>query len=165
MIRSLHLYLGTLFAPVIIFFAFSGIFQTLGLHEAENPDKPQPAAWIVVLASLHRDQHLPRLSVDKQSDARAKMPSDDSADGESAHEHAPKHAHEHDASDSVKPAPDPGQGRAQAWLKGFVVLMAAGLILSASLGIAIALTNARTRRIALLMLCLGIVVPVGLMLV
>ena len=160
MIRSLHLYLGTLFAPVIIFFAFSGIFQTLGLHEAESADDPQPASWIVALASLHRDQHLPRPSVDKQSAARAKMPSDDPADGAPAHEHA----HEHDASDAVKPAPNAAQKRAQAWLKGFVVLMAAGLILSASLGIAIALTNARTRRVALLMLCIGIVVPVGLML-
>ena len=31
MIRKIHLYLGTLFASAIIFFAFSGILQIVGL--------------------------------------------------------------------------------------------------------------------------------------
>jgi len=31
-IRSLHLYLGCIFAPMLLFFAVSGIWQTLGLH-------------------------------------------------------------------------------------------------------------------------------------
>jgi len=30
--RSLHLYLGCLFAPMLLFFAVSGIWQTLGWH-------------------------------------------------------------------------------------------------------------------------------------
>jgi hypothetical protein len=33
--RQLHLYLGTLFAPSIIFFAFTGSLQLFGLHEGQ----------------------------------------------------------------------------------------------------------------------------------
>lgn len=31
-LRSAHLYLGCVFAPLLLFFAISGIWQTLGLH-------------------------------------------------------------------------------------------------------------------------------------
>lgn len=31
-IRSLHLYLGCIFAPMLLFFALSGIWQTIGLQ-------------------------------------------------------------------------------------------------------------------------------------
>ena len=31
-LRSLHLYLGCIFAPLLLFFAVSGIWQTVGLH-------------------------------------------------------------------------------------------------------------------------------------
>jgi hypothetical protein len=31
-LRSVHLYLGCIFAPLLLFFAFSGLWQTLGLH-------------------------------------------------------------------------------------------------------------------------------------
>jgi hypothetical protein len=31
-LRSIHLYLGCLFAPLLLFFAVSGIWQTLGFH-------------------------------------------------------------------------------------------------------------------------------------
>ncbi len=31
-LRSIHLYLGCIFAPLLLFFAVSGIWQTLGIH-------------------------------------------------------------------------------------------------------------------------------------
>src|SRR6266481_4197686 len=31
-LRSVHLYLGCIFAPLLLFFAISGIWQTLGFH-------------------------------------------------------------------------------------------------------------------------------------
>jgi hypothetical protein len=31
-LRSVHLYLGCIFAPLLLFFAVSGIWQTLGIH-------------------------------------------------------------------------------------------------------------------------------------
>jgi hypothetical protein len=57
-IRQLHLYLGTLFAPLIIFFAFSGVLQTFGFHESPKSGSYQAPAWIVALAEIHKDQRL-----------------------------------------------------------------------------------------------------------
>jgi hypothetical protein len=31
-LRSIHLYIGCVFAPLLLFFAVSGVFQTFGLH-------------------------------------------------------------------------------------------------------------------------------------
>ena len=55
-IRQLHLYLGTLFAPLIIFFAFSGSLQTFGFHESEKGGSYRAPAWIVAMANVHKDQ-------------------------------------------------------------------------------------------------------------
>src|SRR5689334_13374270 len=60
-LRQLHLYLGVVFAPVIVFFAFSGALQVLGLHEPVHGTAPP--AWISQLSTLHKHQRLmPRLS-------------------------------------------------------------------------------------------------------
>ena len=45
MAREWHLYLGTLFAPSIIFFALSGSLQLFGLHEGHPGEAYQPPAW------------------------------------------------------------------------------------------------------------------------
>ena len=50
-LRRLHLYVGMVFAPAIIFFAFSGMIQTIGLQ-----DGPAPPAWIKVMANIHKKQ-------------------------------------------------------------------------------------------------------------
>src|ERR1043166_8757174 len=39
-LRSLHLYLGCLFAPLLLFFAVSGIWQTFGWHFKGGPPAP-----------------------------------------------------------------------------------------------------------------------------
>jgi len=49
--RQLHLYLGTFFAPSIVFFALTGALQLFGLHEGH-----QPPAWVAKLGSLHKNQ-------------------------------------------------------------------------------------------------------------
>jgi hypothetical protein len=54
--RKLHLWLGTLFAPSIIFFAVSGAFQLLGLHEGEGA-----TAFVSKLAQVHKDQTIDEL--------------------------------------------------------------------------------------------------------
>jgi hypothetical protein len=59
-IRQLHLYLGTLFAPIIIFFAFSGALQTFNFHESTKDGSYKAPAWIVALANIHKDQRLAR---------------------------------------------------------------------------------------------------------
>jgi hypothetical protein len=35
-LRSIHLYTGCIFAPLLLFFAVSGIFQTFGLHSRSH---------------------------------------------------------------------------------------------------------------------------------
>jgi len=54
-IRQLHLYMGTLFAPAILFFAFTGALQTFGLHEGARGSNSTPPAWIAQLAQVHKN--------------------------------------------------------------------------------------------------------------
>jgi len=55
-LRQFHLYLGMLFAPAILFFAFSGMLQTFDFHEAEN----NPPHWIKLIAQIHKKQDFPK---------------------------------------------------------------------------------------------------------
>jgi hypothetical protein len=43
-LRSLHLYLGCIFAPMLLFFAISGIWQTLGIGHS---------GWLAMLSTAH----------------------------------------------------------------------------------------------------------------
>ncbi len=160
LLRRIHLYLGTLFAPSIILFAFSGVLQVLGLHEAEDAEAAQPPAWIVAMASVHKDQHLPRPKAHKVPGAITQMRAD----------HAQQAAHAPDAGPDSGHAgagaePDTAARLSQTLLKAFIVLMGAGLIVSAALGIVIAVKNDRTRRVAWVMVASGIVLPVAALMI
>src|SRR5579862_8066073 len=54
--RQWHLYLGTFFAPSIIFFALTGALQLFGLHEGHPGEAYQPPEWVQKLSSIHKDQ-------------------------------------------------------------------------------------------------------------
>jgi hypothetical protein len=54
--RQWHLYLGTFFAPSILFFALTGALQLFGLHEGHPGEAYQPPAWVAKLGSLHKKQ-------------------------------------------------------------------------------------------------------------
>jgi hypothetical protein len=149
-VRQLHLFFGTFFAPLIIFFAFSGILQLFGLHESKGKDGPPPIAWIAQMGEIHKNQHL-------RAEAR---PHKDEHD-----------AGEHDAHDDVHPtsththADAPPSSASSSWaLKAFVLLMAIGLICTSLIGIYIAVQNPRSRRNAWISLALGIAVPLLLVL-
>lgn len=43
-LRSLHLYLGCIFAPMLLLFALTGIWQTVGIHGTK---------WMSMLSSIH----------------------------------------------------------------------------------------------------------------
>jgi hypothetical protein len=129
-LRRYHLYVGMIFAPAIIFFAFSGAIQTIGWQ-----DDPRPAPWISAIASVHKKQTLPK--------ARKPRPAP-AATGPAAE---PRHERE------VPKGPSPIP------LKIFVLLLSIGLILSAGLGIAIALANRATRRMSTIMLAVGLILP------
>jgi hypothetical protein len=143
-LRRYHLYIGLFLAPAIIFFALSGALQTFRLQE-EKGWGDTPPEWIVWLASVHKDDRLPQ--------PQAAAPAEEQADQPGAH------------AESAKPAPPKVQAPKHNALpfKIFAVIMALGLVLSAALGIVIALTNRATRRIATIMLTAGVVVPILLL--
>ena len=135
-LRQLHHYVGVFFAPAIIFFALTGALQTFGFHEARDGSGP-PAKWIAWAASVHKDQAVPHPHLGSNPAPR------DDAD----HRGPTKHKE-----DSAMP------------LKVFVGLMAIGLIASALLGVAIALSVRSMRRFSIVMLALGTVLPLALLL-
>ena len=139
-IRRLHLYLGMFFAPAILFFAVSGGIQTFRLTE-----RPGAPAWTQWIASLHKDQAPPR--------PRPARPAAD------------RHADDHDdhGGDHDRPAAGPARHDPFA-LKVFVGLMSIGLTLSTLLGIAVALTLPAARRVSIVALIAGAVLPLALLL-
>ena len=58
-LRKLHLYLGCLFAPALIFFILSGSWQTFRLHEEKKDGSYHPPAWVESLSAIHMDQRFP----------------------------------------------------------------------------------------------------------
>lgn len=58
LIRRFHLLLGCFFAPALIFFTVSGVFQTLRLHKDPKNGDPAPGIF-KVMAKIHKDQKLP----------------------------------------------------------------------------------------------------------
>lgn len=133
-LRRYHHYLGVFFAPAILFFAFTGALQTLGLHEASDW-AGQPARWVVVAASIHKDQAMPR--------PKRPRPPAAGKDGDHA---APAGTQDH------RPSPVP--------LKIFTVLLALGLICTSIIGIVIALNNAAMRRASTICLVAGTALPI-----
>jgi hypothetical protein len=61
LLRQIHLYLGCLFAPLLVFFAVTGSWQIFYWHEAErgNPTGYQPPHALVVLSNIHKEAHIP----------------------------------------------------------------------------------------------------------
>ena len=54
--RNIHLYLGVFFAPLLLFFLFTGCLQTFNLHEASKSGDYVPPAIIKTLSGVHKDQ-------------------------------------------------------------------------------------------------------------
>ena len=57
-LRKLHLYLGCLFAPALIFFTVSGCLQTFDLSQAHRDSPFQPPYFLQVLSAVHMHQRL-----------------------------------------------------------------------------------------------------------
>ncbi len=138
-VRQLHNYVAIFFAPAILFFAFSGALQTLGMHESHDPARP-PVGWVRWIATVHKDQRVPAAQAPARPAVRAP--------GGERHEGPPKQT-----------------GPSTVPLKVFVVLLALGLILSSALGVTIALNNPLTRRTSLALLGAGTIVPILLLFV
>ena len=55
-LRKIHLYLGCLFAPALLFFIISGCWQTFRLNEAKKDSNYTPAVFVQVLSAVHTSQ-------------------------------------------------------------------------------------------------------------
>ena len=57
-LREIHLYLGCLFAPVLIFFAVTGAWQLFSLHRGRKDHSYIPPKAVVVASEVHQFQHI-----------------------------------------------------------------------------------------------------------
>lgn len=140
-LRQFHLYIGVFFAPAILFYAISGGLQTFRLQQSSGWDGAPAPQWITWMASVHTDQAKLRPEADKKPEASKPKPPMDPAKA------AERAAHKQ----AVLP------------MKLFTVLLAIALSLSTMLGAAIALSMKSTRRVAVIMLAAGAVVPILLL--
>lgn len=169
LLRNIHHWLGVFFAPTILFFAFTGALQTFSLHENKGGGPYKPPAWIVTLASIHKDQTLPHPRAERRADADAHgrdAPKTGAAaqagHGQDARTPAAKPDRDADHAPDARPKaarPSPLP------LKIFVLLLSIGLMASTTLGIWIALKMRAMRRLTLLLLAAGVVVPIVLLFV
>ncbi len=111
-LRTIHLYLGCLFGPLLIFFAISGIWQTLKLHLA--PD----SRVLAIASTIHTSRELKT----------------------------------------------PLSTLSSPMLQGFAIAMALGLVVTAIIGIVMALRFGRSRRAVLAVLAAGFMLPAALIL-
>ena len=147
-IRQLHLYLGLFFAPMLLLFAISGALQVYRINE-EKGYGGTPPAWMQWIAAIHKNQAAPR--------ERTPVPKTLTPAAVDHDEHdAPKPA---TARTTAKPPAKP----AGALLKIFAVFLAIALALSTLLGIIIALNARATRRIGIVMLAIGTILPIILL--
>ncbi len=58
-LRRLHLYLGCLFAPALIFFAVSGSWQLFRAHDDEKNGSYRAPPVLKALSAVHMNSHLP----------------------------------------------------------------------------------------------------------
>ena len=71
LLRQLHLYLGCLFAPLLIFFAVTGSWQIFNWHESDR----QPGGYVApkmlsALSDIHKNAHIPPTKHDSPAPVR-----------------------------------------------------------------------------------------------
>ena len=58
-LRSLHLYLGCLFAPTLVFFAVSGSWQLFNWHQSTKDRSYIAPRTLEILSYVHKESHVP----------------------------------------------------------------------------------------------------------
>ncbi len=144
-VQQLHLILGTLFAPLILFFSLSGALQTLGLHEQEKAGGHTPA-WMAQLASVHKNQQLSR--------GEGRPPKSEGA-SDAAPKKSPSAALKDEGNGARGPSPWP--------LKWFVVLMSMGLAFTTELGVWMAFKYSKNKAMVWALLAVGTLLPLVLL--
>ena len=111
-LRTVHLYLGCIFGPLLLYFAISGIWQTLKLHLVTDGSEA-----LAVLSTIHTSRGLKSAGASTLS---------------------------------------------SPLLETYVVAMAVGLIITAILGIVMAIRFGRSLRAVYLSLAVGTLLPLSL---
>jgi len=122
----------------VLFFALTGSLQLFSLHEAH--DGYRPPEVIERLGRLHKDQVI---TLPRRREAPPTAPS---------HEHRPPSA------------PEQGPRLPTLLLKVFFLLVAVQLVGSTALGLWIAFTRNRDRRLTWFLLLAGVLAPLALIL-
>ena len=142
MLRLWHGYFGVFIAPSVLFFALTGSLQLFSLHESHGGY--QPPAIIQRLSRLHKDQVI---TLRHQREAPAPT--------------APTSRQRRPAA-AAATAKEQGPRPATLLLKVFFLLVAIQLVTSIVLGLWIAFTRNRDRRLTWLLLLAGALVPLAL---
>ncbi|MDP1737272.1 MAG: hypothetical protein Q8L23_07510 [Caulobacter sp.] len=138
-IRQLHLWIAVFVAPSLLMFAVTGMLQLFKLHEAGGGYQPLPV--IEKLGQVHIHQKYALRPV-RAGPPQAAAPA------------------------AAKPAPDraevgeEGAPLGETVVKWVFLVMSAGMTLSGGFGVWIALSNTRQRRLTLLLLAAGTLLPV-----
>ena len=111
-LRALHLYLGCIFAPMLLFFAASGIWQTY------SPCYTNQTKALVMLSTIHRGNSLKS-----------------------------------------------GETLSSPVLRGFILLMALGFIITTILGVIMAATQGGNRKAAFWCLVFGFLFPAAVIMI
>jgi hypothetical protein len=165
-LRKLHAYFGMLIAPATIFMAATGLAQIYSFHESHDGYTPPPL--IEKLGVLHKKQLFAAARKGPPPGAQARKPA-----GEGA---APGPAEKAQVSEKAPVAEKAPQGAPKAGaganvrktklstvlLKGFFAIAALGLIFSTVTGVWIALSQPLRRKVYLVLLAIGTLVPVVL---
>jgi hypothetical protein len=141
LIRKLHVYLGFLIAPSVLFFAFSGTLQLFSLHEAHGPY--HPPAFLQMLGNLHKDQVLTKPEKHRSSTPAGSLKESGKV------EHARPFVSGDDGARMIK----------TYVLKWFFALVAVGLFVSTGFGLWIGLRYSRTPRLSWILLFAGAAIP------
>lgn len=164
--REWHLYLGTLFAPSLLFFALTGAVQLFGLHETRPGSSYQPPVWIQKLASIHKDQSIgekhgqPPESGRKQQQQLQGAPTE-KGEAPAANEAALSPQRPADARPGSSTHDEKGKSKIPTYLlKWFFLGAALGLVSSTLLGIYMAFKFNRSRGLVWSLLVLGTLIPV-----
>ena len=138
-IRRLHTYMGALIAPSVLFVATTGAMQLYHVHESHG-DYHAPV-MIRSLSAIHQDQTY--APPPEKPDAAA-------APGGQARQPS-------------GPAPDEPTPISTTLLKAFDLMVAAGLIVSTLMGVWMAVTFGRRKRLIWALLVLGAVLPIAIL--
>lgn len=139
--RQLHLYLGTFFAPAILFFAITGALQTFSFHERTRGSSYDPPVLLMKLAQLHKKQTLAIVQ---------KKPAPQEAGNPAAH------TENRAGAETAKPQSQPAGTLLMKW---FTFVMAIGLVTTTLLGIYMSFKYNRDRRVVWGLLIAGTVLP------